>query len=592
MLTVDDYGQIRRAFRDGMSIREIARTFHHSRRKIREVLNGSGSPEPYRKRARQVAPKLGQFHNVILEILKEDEKAPRKQRHTMTRLHERLKLEHGYEGSYSTVRRFVLKHREKQRETFIPLDHEPGQRMEADFGVIQVDFPEGRCKVNVLILVWSFSNAPFAIAFPTQRTEAILEGMTQAFEFFGSVPKEVWWDNPKTVVGAVLSGRSRTINKRYAALASHYVFEPLFCLPARGNEKPVVENRVKTLQRRWSTPVPKMNDFEELNAYLRTCCVQEQERFSSGKRETIGIRLEQEKQHAIALPKYRFDSCIRREVVINKYQFAQFDNVSYSVPRHCAFQTVSVKGYVDRVEIVSKDAVVATHSRSYEARDQVLDPLHYLTTLERRPAALDHSNVYRHWKLPQVFDDATIYAWNVFFNFELEQWTFQSKVSDYKNNDGEKVAELWNAISKAWLTKTQLVRGLGDSDELWIDLSSADRYKNYQNYAWQSFNPWIAGFDSSHAKWDELLETLKEQRKNSLIRPDVDGSFPNGGGFQFSIPPAAIPNANTPQDDAEQIVVDETVAAATGIAAGAVVAASVNAAPKFNQEQYNFRISN
>ncbi len=66
MLTVDDYGQIRRAFRDGMSIREIARTFHHSRRKIREVLNGSGSPEPYRKRARQVAPKLGQFHNVIL----------------------------------------------------------------------------------------------------------------------------------------------------------------------------------------------------------------------------------------------------------------------------------------------------------------------------------------------------------------------------------------------------------------------------------------------------------------------------------------------------------------------------------------------
>ena len=76
-----------------------------------------------------------------------------------------------------------------------------------------------------------------------------------------------------------------------------------------------------------------------------------------------------------------------------------------------------------------------------------------------------------------------------------------------------------------------------------------------QNYTWQSFTPWIAGFDSSHAKWDELLETLKEQRKNSLIRPDVDGSFPNGGGFQFSIPPAPIPNA--PQDGAEQIVEDE-----------------------------------
>jgi transposase len=39
--------------------------------------------------------------------------------------------------------------------------------------------------------VWSYSNAPFAIALPTQRTEAILEGMSRAFEFVGCVPKEV-----------------------------------------------------------------------------------------------------------------------------------------------------------------------------------------------------------------------------------------------------------------------------------------------------------------------------------------------------------------------------------------------------------------
>ena len=42
MLTVDGYGRIRRAHRDGMSIREIAREFHHSRYKVREVLHGEG----------------------------------------------------------------------------------------------------------------------------------------------------------------------------------------------------------------------------------------------------------------------------------------------------------------------------------------------------------------------------------------------------------------------------------------------------------------------------------------------------------------------------------------------------------------------
>ncbi len=401
---MDDYGRIRRAHRDGMSIREMARRFHHSRHKIRKIVYGErAEPGRYARRERQTAPKLGLFHDRILEILKQDESAPPKQRHTAMRIFERLRDDENYVGGYDAVRRFVKKHRESKQETFIPLDHAAGQRIEADFGEISVDFPEGRRKVNVLILVWSYSNAPFAIALPTQRTEAILEGMSQAFEFFDCVPKEVWWDNPKTVATAILKGRERTINERYAALASHFAFDPLYCMPRSGNEKPVVEIRVKTLERKWSTPVPQMKDIEEFNAYLRQRCVAELERVSSRQTHTIGERFEHEKAQSASLPKHSFDACVRQEAKIDKYQFARFDNVSYSVPRQCAFQTVTVKGYVDRVEIVHQHAVVATHVRSYSKGDQVLDPLHYLSTLERRPAALDHSNVYRNWTLPAVF---------------------------------------------------------------------------------------------------------------------------------------------------------------------------------------------
>lgn len=404
MLTVEDYGRIRRAHRDGMSIRAIARTFHHSRHKIRKILHGDESePGSYSQRKQQAAPKLGAFHDRILEILKQDEDAPPKQRHTAMRIFERLRDEGTYAGGYDAVRRFVKKHRESKQETFIPLDHAAGQRIEADFGEIAVDFPDGRRKVNVLILVWSYSNAPFAIALPTQRTEAILEGMSQAFEFFGCVPKEVWWDNPKTVATAILKGRKRTINERYAALASHFAFEPLYCMPRSGNEKPIVEIRVKTLERKWSTPVPQVKDLDELNVYLRQRCVDELERVSSRQSETIGARFSAEKSLSAALPKRSFDACIRQEANVDKYQFARFDNVSYSVPRGCAFQTVTVKGYVDRVEIVHRHAVVATHVRSYSKGDQQLDPLHYLATLERRPAALDHSNMYRNWTLPPIF---------------------------------------------------------------------------------------------------------------------------------------------------------------------------------------------
>jgi transposase len=231
MLTVDDYATIRLAHRDGMSIREIARTFEHSRRKVREIL-AKPQPQPYTRTKPPPAPILGSFHAVIDAILAADESAPPKQRHTAMQLFRRLRDDYRYTGGYDQVRRYVSKHRRDHRETFIPLAHDPGQRLECDFGHIHVDFPDGRRPVPVLIAAWAYSNYGFALALPTERTEAILAGMVAAFSFFGCVPHEVWWDNPPTVVRQIFQGRDRRPNEHYAALASHYAFDALFCMPA------------------------------------------------------------------------------------------------------------------------------------------------------------------------------------------------------------------------------------------------------------------------------------------------------------------------------------------------------------------------
>jgi hypothetical protein len=64
---------------------------------------------------------------------------------------------------------------------------------------------------------------------------------------------------------------------------------------------------------------------------------------------------------------------------------------------------VTVKGYVDRICVVADGHAVAGHVRSYQRGQQVVDPIHYLATLGRRPAALDHSSIYRDWRLPAEF---------------------------------------------------------------------------------------------------------------------------------------------------------------------------------------------
>ena len=94
---------------------------------------------------------------------------------------------------------------------------------------------------------------------------------------------------------------------------------------------------------------------------------------------------------------------IKPAVAVDKYQTVAFDGNRYSVPRAFAFQMVSVKGYVDHVVIVAHGQVVATHVRSFEKKTMILDPLHYLATLGRKPGALDHAPVFRDWKLPACF---------------------------------------------------------------------------------------------------------------------------------------------------------------------------------------------
>lgn len=124
----------------------------------------------------------------------------------------------------------------------------------------------------------AYSNAPFVLALPLERTEAILEGMVAAFEFFGAVPKQVWWDNPRAVAALIQLGRERQLQLRHAALASRYVFSPVFCMPARGSDKPDAEGTVKAVQKRFARPVPQVVNLDALNTFFRNRCEAERNR--------------------------------------------------------------------------------------------------------------------------------------------------------------------------------------------------------------------------------------------------------------------------------------------------------------------------
>ena len=69
--------------------------------------------------------------------------------------------------------------------------------------------------------------------------------------------------------------------------------------------------------------------------------------------------------------------------------------VDYWAPAVHAHKKVTVKGYVDRVEIELGAEIVARHRRSYVRGDVYYDPLHYLSLLEKKPGTLDLSSITR-----------------------------------------------------------------------------------------------------------------------------------------------------------------------------------------------------
>jgi len=273
MIKVDEREQIRRAYYiEKKSIRQIAREQHHSRDTVRKAI-AAAEPERYTLQKPRRAPVLGSYQVRIDELPAENEDLPRKQRRTGKQIYRVIRAE-GYAGSESGVCSHIAAQRRetKKRKVYLPLEFDPGEDAQVDWGEAQVILGGAQVTVQLFVMRLCYSRRLFVMAFPTQRQEAFFAGHVQAFHFFAGVPQRIAYDNLKAAVQRILEGKSRQEQQRFVLFRSHYLFESRFCTPGQGHEKGRVEKGVGFGRRNYLAGVPEFASFATLNAHLLACC--------------------------------------------------------------------------------------------------------------------------------------------------------------------------------------------------------------------------------------------------------------------------------------------------------------------------------
>ena len=274
MLTEERILEIRILSRRGMSIHAIARELKVSRNTVRKYLRGEAVESVPRRgpgRPRKLAPYEGWIRRRV------EGAAPIRLPATVLQREIRAM---GYDGTERTVRRFVASLRPvPEVEPVVRFETAPGHQAQMDWG----EYRLGGRKVYLFVGVLGYSRWMYFEYVDSMRSEALIAGHRRMFGAFGGVPREILYDNMKTVVtrrNAYGRGRHRFHDSLWA-LAGECGFRPRLCQPYRPQTKGKVERAVDYITSSFFHPLVtrlalevRVPSLDELNAEAWLWCGQ------------------------------------------------------------------------------------------------------------------------------------------------------------------------------------------------------------------------------------------------------------------------------------------------------------------------------
>jgi transposase len=341
---------------------------------------------------------VDQWVPVIERWLAEDRGTWHKQRHTATRIWQRLRDEHGATVSYSTVRRKVAELRREfacEREAgFMGLVWHPGEA-QADFGQVEVSWRGAPARMHHFVLDFPYSNIGVSQLMPGENAECTCQALKDIFAWLGGVPERIVYDNAAGV-GRKRHGGEVRLTDLFERFQAHYGFEYAFCNPYSGHEKGAVEAKVGAVRRSLFVPRPSIWNLVGFNERLLERCLAlgGKPHYRKGEDETT--LFEADRAALKPLPAKELDVVRYTRMKADKYGVVTIDGRHrYAADPANAGREVIIGFRALEIEILDATGRrIALHPRAYgDAPTSSEDPSRQLELLCNRPNAWANSQV-------------------------------------------------------------------------------------------------------------------------------------------------------------------------------------------------------
>jgi len=274
----------------------------------------------------------------------------------------------GAKVSYSSLRRFAVKHLGWGRlpTTVRVADVAPGELAEVDFGRLGlVPDPETgkRRTLHALIVTLVHSRHQYVHLTHSQKLPDLIEGLEDAWEFFGGVAKRVVLDNLKAAVTRP-DRYDPTFQRTFNLYAEHRGFVIDAAVPGHAKGKPHVERQVPYVRESFFRGEQFLGRDHAQREAIRWCMTTAGERVHGTTRRQPLVQFEAyEKPALLPLEGERFDTPEWAELKVHPDFHVQFRYALYSVPYRYKGRTVTVRGDSKLVRIYADGKLIKTHPR-------------------------------------------------------------------------------------------------------------------------------------------------------------------------------------------------------------------------------------